>query len=50
VVIDAVDTALQDREIFFCRVCVSVAANVFFCGVNDGAMAFEFLAYALPPM
>ena len=43
-VIDAIDAALQDREVTFCGVRMGVAADVFFLSVIDGAVSFELLA------
>src|SRR5260370_35716282 len=42
--IDAIDTALENREVSLDCICVSISANVFIDRMNDRSMADEFLA------
>jgi hypothetical protein len=44
VLIDAIDPALEDREVSLGGVSVSITSDVFILRVNDGMMAGEFLA------
>ena len=44
VVIDAIDAALEDREVTLGIVSVSIASDVFILRMNDGPMAGKFLA------
>jgi hypothetical protein len=43
VLIDAVDTTLEDREVSLGIVSVSIASDVFILRMNDGPMAGKFL-------
>jgi hypothetical protein len=40
---DAIYTALENREVILCRVCVSIPANILVYRVNDRPMASELL-------